>query len=78
MKKNINKKINHCSLSPDKIFNIDVSSCCKVHDKDYENKNPKIKSDIKLFKCISEKTNMLIGLTYFTGVSLFGFISYYF
>ncbi len=71
------KKSDGCTGVPDLCFR----KCCTLHDKDYANKQGKIRSDWMFFRCMLGSTNnpvfKFIALTYYIGVSLFGWFWYY-
>lgn len=66
-----------CTFFPDTSAN---HSCCVRHDRDYENKTPKVRADIKLAYCVAHSDKWYSGamaLVMLTGVTLFGWFSYY-
>lgn len=84
LKKVIKDKVDYCSGVPE--FNIAVP-CCKNHDDDYR-RIGKFKADWRFITCIMNKASnykklyarsltRVIGVTYYLGVSIFGWIPYF-
>ena len=64
---------NHCTASPDGTW----GTCCKRHDKRYENKRlTRYQADKLLYRCIKRYSNAIIGSIYWLGVRLFGWYFY--
>lgn len=82
--KAIKDKIDYCSGVPE--FSIGIP-CCKNHDAGYRNKG-KFKADWDFAVCIMKKASgykrlyarffiRTVGVAYYLGVSIFGWIPYY-
>jgi len=79
----ISEKIDYCSGSPE----LNVASCCKIHDSDYESIG-KLKADWNFLQCMLNKatnykklhhriaTRIVAGV-YYTAVSIFGWLPYF-
>jgi len=58
---------NYCTLFPDGNW----GTCCKRHDRRYENKRlTKRQADILLKRCVTRKAGWLIGIIIYIGVRL--------
>jgi len=65
----------HCTFFPEGNWG---KTCCRKHDKRYENKRlSKFQADILLYRCVRKKSNVVIASIMFTGVTLFGHYNYY-
>lgn len=62
----------YCTLSPE----LNHGSCCKQHDIDYTFQLPKLQSDFKFFKCVRNRSGILIALIYYSVVSTLGWYWY--
>jgi hypothetical protein len=69
----------YCTSFPDKIGEIDISLCCKAHDKAYELQLDKPTADVELFNCVADAGGvgiLLVACLMFFGVSVFGWMFY--
>lgn len=65
--------VDYCTLSPDGSWR----ECCKEHDECYRRGDPKLESDIELWRCIHyNKKSPVVADVFFIGVTLFGWIPY--
>ena len=75
----IKHKLDWCTMSPEFDFG-DI--CCKQHDEDYANKRGFWKSNWRFKNCVRDKTkhkfNHTLSWSYYAGVTLFGWIPYFF
>lgn len=69
----------YCTLFPDKLFGVDYSLCCFLHDIAYGGLADRKEADIALRDCVSllfSETNLILGAVVATlmylGVRLFG------
>ncbi len=76
-------KKDYCTLSPDRLFDVDLSECCFLHDLQYiSHKVSRKQSDVLLKMCIETKyakigkmrLGWLISRIYYLFVRTFGWI----
>jgi hypothetical protein len=69
--------MDYCTLWPDRLFGLDWSACCRLHDIAYGSvaTASKAQADQALFQCVLEVTGWhSFAAVMFVGVSVFGWI----
>jgi hypothetical protein len=75
--------VDYCSWSPDRLFGVDISDCCKLHDYHYAKKDiSREQADLQLKEDIHAKFKEahkgfygdIVSFVYFMGVRLFGWL----
>lgn len=66
----------YCTFWPDNLFEIDWSTCCKVHDIAYEFGLPRLDADWQLGLCVANLGAPIMGALMTVGVFIFGWVAY--
>ncbi|MCX6076438.1 MAG: hypothetical protein NTW78_06055 [Campylobacterales bacterium] len=65
-----------CTCFIDSWFGTNIGECCKAHDYEYEIQvHSKEVADLRLFKCIRAKTNVVLAGVMWSGVRAGGYIT---
>lgn len=81
-------KENYCTLSPDKLFGVNINYGCYLHDRQYRNevkkRKTRLEADRELERTImndfeiagKKKLGLLVGFIYFIGIRVIGLFTW--